>query len=518
MKIFLPRFLFVLLILAICGLPVFAQGTAAGSLSGTVTDPSGAVVSGATVVVKNDATGREFTATTNEEGYFRIPSLGSGVYTATITAQSFKKTNVTSIKVDVGLPSTITIQMELGQQTESITIVGSGELIRAETATVGTTLTGRQITDIPTVSRDALDLVINMPGTQTPGRPRTSTVNGLPRGALNISIDGINVQDNAGRSNDGFFTYIRPRTDAVSEVTVSTANPGAESSAEGAVQIKFSTPSGGNEYHGGGYWYHRNPALNANYWFFNRDNPVDKNGKAQQQRILLNQPGGKIGGPIRIPYLFDGRDKAYFFFNYEEYRLPETQPRTRTIFLPAALTGTFRYGTGGASSVNLLNIAAASAIDCRPATAGVQPCPFTVDPTVGALLNQIAGSVTSATHNLVTNEFNRENVSFVNTGGQVRRFPTVRLDFKIGKNHNLENIWNYQQFVGLIDFLNGVDPAFPGFPNFRDQNSNRFFEFDRSSFHAVCKHCERSPFWLNRRHRSIRLKYQSRFVREPGRL
>jgi hypothetical protein len=462
-----------LLVLAV-SIVGLGQATSTGSLSGTITDPKGGLVPGATIVVKSTATGQEFTAQTNNDGYFRIPSVNSGVYTATINGQGFKQVVVTDIKVDVGLPSTVNVQMELGQQTETVTVVGGGELLRTENATVGSTLIGRQITDIPTASRDALDLVLTMPGTQTPGRPRSSTINGLPRGALNISIDGINVQDNNLRSNDGFFTYVRPRTDAVDEVTVSTATPGAESSGEGAVQIKFTTKGGGNEYHGGLYWYHRNPALNANYWFFNRDNPVDKNGKAQQQRILLNQPGGKVGGPISIPGLFNGKDRAFFFVNYEEYRLPETQPRTRTVFLPGALTGTFRYGTGGANSVNLLSIAAASSIDCVPGVAGVQACASTVDPTVSTLLNQIKSSVTSATHNVITNDFNRENVSFVNTGGQVRKFPTVRFDFNLSKNHHLENIWNYQQFVGKVDFLNNVDPSFPGFPNFRNQNSNRF--------------------------------------------
>ena len=211
-------------------------------------------------------------------------------------------------------------------------MVGGGELLQTQTATVGTTLTGRQITDLPTASRDALDLVLAMPGTTICGRPRQSSVNGLPKGALNITLDGINVQDNLLKSNDGFFTYVRPRTDAISEVTVSTSTPGAESSAEGAVQIKFVTQGGTNDYHGGVYWYHRNPALNANYWFNNRDQPADPvTHKAPQARILLNQPGGKIGGPIRIPRLFDGRDKAFFFVNYEEYRLPEKTSRTRNI-------------------------------------------------------------------------------------------------------------------------------------------------------------------------------------------
>jgi hypothetical protein len=132
------------------------------------------------------------------------------------------------------------------------------------------------------------------------------------------------------KSSDGFFTYIRPRTDAMSEVTISTSNPGAESSAEGAVQIKFVTQGGSNDYHGGIYWYHRNPIFNANYWFNNRDLAPDPvTGRAPQQRILLNQFGGKVGGPISLPKVWSGKDRAFFFINYEEYRLPEkSSPRT----------------------------------------------------------------------------------------------------------------------------------------------------------------------------------------------
>jgi hypothetical protein len=451
------------------------QGGSTGSIAGTVTDPNRAVVAGATVVVTNNATKEEFTVVTNEDGYFRIPALNAGVYTATVAGQGFKKTIVTDIKVNVGLPSSITVQMSLGAATEQVTVTGGGELLHTENATVGTTLTGRQIKEIPTASRDALDLVLTMPGTATPGRPRTSTVNGLPKGALNITIDGINVQDNLLKSSDGFFTYVRPRTDAIDEVTLSTATPGAESSGEGAVQIKFTTQGGGNEYHGGVYWYHRNPALNANYWFFNRDNPDgNHDGKADQQRILLNQPGFKIGGPIWIPH-FTGKDKAFFFVNYEEFRFPATQPRTRTVLTTAAQTGLFRYGSGGASSVNLFTIAGAATFDCDPITAGTQTCPTTIDPTVGALLTQIRSSISSSPVRAVSaSEFNRELTDIINPAGQTRKFPTVRFDFNMFKNHHIENIWNYQEFRSQTDNLNGVDPAFPNFPNFGSQDSNRF--------------------------------------------
>ncbi len=482
----LQKYLLVLLTVGLCALPAFGQGSA-GSLSGTVTDPKGAVVAGATVTVKNAATNQEFSTQTNNDGGFKVPTLSSGVYTATIAAAGFKQAAVTDIKIDVGKDSTINVELEVGSANETVTVVGGGELLQTQSATVGTTLTGRQISDLPTASRDALDLVLAMPGTATPGRPRTSSVNGLPKGALNITLDGINVQDNLLKSSDGFFTYIRPRTDAIGEVTVSTSTPGAESSAEGAVQIKFVTQSGSNQYHGGLYWYHRNPALNANYWFNNRDlapDPVTL--KAPQQRILLNQPGGKIGGPITIPGLFSGKDRAFFFVNYEEYRLPEkSSPRTRTILNPLAQQGIHRFTTTNATyagappanvtcvptppnftcSVNVLAMAAAAS----PTLIG------TIDPTIGSLLGDMRSALSGVNAIFVqTSNPNLQQATFFNPGGQVRKFPTVRFDFAIAKSHHIENIWNYQQFRSTVDFLNNVDPAFPGFPNFGSQDSNRF--------------------------------------------
>lgn len=233
-------YLAVLLTLVVCGVSVFGQVASTGSISGTVFDPKGAVVPGATVKATN-ATGQEFTAQTSQDGTFTIPTLTAGVYTATINAAGFKQSVVTDIKVDVGKPSSLNVQLEIGAASETVTVVGGGELLQTQTATIGTTLVGRQITDLPTASRDALDLVLALPGTTTPGRPRTSSINGLPKGSLNITLDGVNVQDNTLKSSDGFFTYVRPRTDAIAEVTTSTSNPGAESSGEGAFQIKFVT-------------------------------------------------------------------------------------------------------------------------------------------------------------------------------------------------------------------------------------------------------------------------------------
>ena len=147
---------------------------------------------------------------------------------------------------------------------------------------------------------------------------------------MSITIDGVDVQDNLLRSSDGFFTYVRPRIDAIEEVTVSTANPGAESSGDGAVQIKFVTRRGTNDYNGGLFWQHRNTALNANYFYNNRDN-------IPRQKIILNQYGGRLGGPLPFPRFGEGtgspfnsgKDRAFFFVNYERFASPNPNPNAR---------------------------------------------------------------------------------------------------------------------------------------------------------------------------------------------
>ncbi len=374
--------IWILLAVSLSSVATFGQVGATAALSGTVTDPSGAVVSGATIAVKNDATGAGFSATTSANGRFTIPALSTGTYTVKATARGFKQAIAPAVKVDAATPATVNFALEVGATTDSVVVQGGGEVLQTQSANVATTITGRQISELPFTSRDALDLALVLAGTQTVGRPRSSTINGLPKGALNITIDGVNVQQPDTRSGDGFFTWIRPRIDAIEEVSVSTATPGAESSAEGAVQIKFVTRGGTNQLRGSVYWYHRNPALNANNWFNNRDLPADPStGKAPRDRVLLNQPGFRIGGPISIPGVFSGRDRFFYFVNYEEFRLPEQQSRQRVIFSPQAQQGIFQYNTAtGVASVDLLKLAAD----------GKQTA--TVDPIIAKLLTDIRAS------------------------------------------------------------------------------------------------------------------------------
>src|SRR6476661_412295 len=462
----LTTILMALLVIVTCQLVIQAQITT-GSISGTVTDQTGAVVPGANVTVKGGA-GQQYTAVTKGDGAYTIPGVpaGSPTYTVTITAPSFKTAVIQNVKVDVATPATVNAQLEPGNINETVVVASGAEVLQTETATVGTTITGRQILETPIQSRDALDLVTTLPGTTTTGVVRTSSINGLPKSALTIQIDGVDVQDNFLKSSDGFFTFIRPRIDAIDEVTVSTATPGAESSGDGAVGIRFATRRGTDDYHGSAFWQHRDEGLNtANFQNNYQNQPKNK--------LRLNQFGGSFGGPIPLPNFGEGpgpmfssgRGKAYFFFNYERFHLNETSPvRTRQVLTAEAQNGIFRYGPNGVNTVNVFNLAAAKGL------------PNTIDPTVLSMLNTIrsATGIKGTFQPLGTgNLWFRQPFTFSNDGQQRRRFLVLRMDGNITKNHQIEGIWNDQPFRSNVDFLNNVDPTFPGIVNAGTQNSDR---------------------------------------------
>lgn len=479
------RLIAVLLLTAACSPLAYNQVTSTSSLSGAVVDPSGAMILGATVMVKNEATGEQFRAVTAGNGTFAVPALAAGNYQLTVSAPGFKQAVVQGVKLDAGVPGSVNISLEIGASTDSVVIQSSGEVLQTQSAAISTTITGRQITDLPFTSRNATDLLLFLPGTTTPGRPRSSTFNGLPQSAINMTVDGLNIQDNAIKNTDGFYTNFYPRTDAVEEVTLSTATPGAESGGEGAIQIKMVTRQGSNRFTGSLYEYHRNPVLNANYWFNNRDirpglNDNPSTFKAPRDRLILNQFGGRLGGPIVLPKKifgplgFDGHDKAFFFINYEQFRLATQVSQTRSILSPLAQQGIFQWKVtqGGQTTIrqqNLLDLARAAG---RTAT---------IDPTIGRLLGDIrsatgtGGSVEVVTDPSRIVDPNVERYTYSPTGGgEIRVFPVLRLDFNLSSKHHLENIYQPQTHHTLIDYLNNGAPAFPGFPSFGSQRSTRF--------------------------------------------
>jgi len=475
MKHRFPNLITVIGLMSLMSLAAFGQVTS--SLSGTVTDPNGAVVSGATVTVKNAASGSEFKTVTSNQGTYTVPSLGAGSYIVIVAVSGFKSVTLQGVEIDAGTPATANVALEVGQASETVVVQGGAQIVQTQTANISTTLNTNQIINLPLVSRNPVNFVSQMAGVNTPRDVRNSTINGLPESAIDITLDGINVQDNFNKTTDGLFVRVAPTLDSIEEVTVSTSNPEAVGGAMGAVQVKFVTRSGGNEFHGSLYEYHRNTALNSAYWFTNRDTtpynveaaqpcdgvraPFDpKKCHAPRAANLFHQYGGRVGGPIRIPGLFDGRNRAFFFVNYEEFRQPTQVVRQRTILHPQAQTGVFRYGSSG--QVNLLELAARN---------GHTP---TIDPVIGKLLGDIRNATSGAGGITQLTDPNLQRFTYNPSGSALNKRPTVRFDWNVTDKHRVELSWTYQLGRGAPDFLNNVEPAFPGFPNQGSQPADRY--------------------------------------------
>ena len=431
----------------------FAQSTA--SISGVVKDSAGGVVPGVSVVVKNDTTGAVSDTVTDADGRYTASALGAGSYTVTASLTGFKTAVAKAVKVAPGQPVTIPLTLEVGSLSETVTVSSSSELINTETATVSATLNSDQLTRMPTPTRNALNAVAFLPGVNTPGVNRDSTINGLPESFLSITLDGVSNNDNFLRNTDSFFASVTPRQDAVEAVSVTLAAAGAQvGGGSGAVTMAFTTRSGGNRFSGSGYEYYRNPSFNSNYYF----NIVNHQGKNQ---VKLNQFGARAGGPIVIPGLYDGRNKAFFFAHFEQIRFPNSFTRTRTVFNSRVADGWFRYqfGTGAAAEVrevNLLTLAAANGqITAK-------------DPTTLKLIGLIdAATKTQGTRSASSDPL-YDSYVWQSPATLLEYQPTTRLDYNLGTNHRLSGSWSQITAKRTPDYLNNADPRFPGAPNQRD--------------------------------------------------
>ncbi len=418
------------------------------TLDGTVSDSQGSVIAKTAVTVTNIETGQNFNTLSDDKGHWAVPSLSTGRYSVTVKAPGFKTATKTDVKMDAGIPATVNITLEVGAVSDTVEVTGGAEVVESATATVSSNLTGRQVSDLPTPSRNATDLIVTLPGTQTPAGPRNTTFDGLPQATVNMTLDGVNIQDNLLKNGSGgaFYPVVYPRTDAIEEVSVTTAASGAESLGEGAVQVKFVTKSGTNHWHGGGFWQERNTYFDANTYFNNID------GLARD-RILLHQVGAHIGGPII-------KNKLFIFFNYEVFRFPQswneaqTKGAQLTVLTDGARNGLFTYkDSGGAiQQVNLYSIAGA---------AGYRSIP---DPIIASTLSQIAQATSGGalSPRITSNDYNRNNFNFLASGEHKIDFPQGKLDYVINSKHHWEATGGVNPYRLFPDGINGVIPVFPG--------------------------------------------------------
>ncbi len=352
-------------LLLVASVVTFAQTT--GALSGTVNDPNGAAVAGATVTIKNTSTGEERKVTTNERGTFLFDIVTPGAYNVTVESTGFKKSVASNVAVSVSKETQVGINLEIGVATETVTVSSAQEVINSSSPTLTNVINTRQVVDLPLNGRNPVELAGLQAGIAVQGTDvRGSSVSGLRQTAVNLTQDGINAMDNFVKTSS-MFALTTPSLNSTSEFSITTGTVGADAG-RGAAQVNIVTKGGTNDYHGGAFLQLINSWTNSNL-YFNNINGTPK------PILRQHYDGFDIGGPIHFigfgegkPKHWNGRDKAFFFFSYEKFVQSDSASRNRSVLTQDARNGIFRYNrvcptnpvdpacTPGVTTVNLLTI------------------------------------------------------------------------------------------------------------------------------------------------------------------
>ncbi|PYV52246.1 MAG: TonB-dependent receptor [Acidobacteria bacterium] len=328
------RFLLFALALFVCSATAFTQ-TGTSNITGIVRDVNGAVVPGASVTAKNEATGVSSTQTTTDSGLFAFSSLPVGKYTISVEKQGFKTLQKTGNVLEVGTPLAVDLALEIGQVSETVTVTGRQEQLQNSSATIGNVVEQKAIETLPLNGRNPLTLLLLEPGVTQRSSGATGSgvhVNGSRDRAFNVTIDGIEANESSVPNPVSNLYRLTP--DNVQEYKVTTNNATAEEGRNSGASISVATRAGTSEYHGTGYLFLRNEGFNSNEFFASAQG-------TPKPLIRMFQPGFEMGGPIK-------KNKTFFFGSYQFNRIDFTQPIDQTfgvplVLTPTARTGVFRY-------------------------------------------------------------------------------------------------------------------------------------------------------------------------------
>lgn len=443
----LLKALLVPLALALVSLPAFGQVTT-GSVNGIINDPGGATVAGASVTLRNNETGAERTITTNEQGEFDFQQVQPGKYSVSVEAKGFKKAVAPDIIVEVGKPAHTTIALEVGAVSETVTVSASQDVINSTTPTLTTVINTRQVQDLPLPTRNPLDLAGLQPGVAVTGNnTRDSSISGLRQTATNLTQDGINDMDNFVKTS-ALFAQSAPSLNSTSEISVTTGTQEA-SDGRGVGQVRLVTRGGTNNFHGEVFYLIRNDFFEANDFF----NNLSGTPRPREHQHFF---GFSAGGPMYAPrfgeggkHIWNGHDKAFWFFSYEGFREHFAATRNRTVLTDVARTGIFRYtaSNGTTQSVNLLTIGAAHTLN--PVTmAQINAMPLPNNTLLGDGLNT-AGFRYNVTGADPSDKF-------------VARYDHQLVEHSPIGSHKLEFVFNRAHFVLFPDTFNAIEAPFPG--------------------------------------------------------
>src|SRR6202790_3196130 len=466
--------------------PVIAQSTNA-SLTGRITDSSKAVAPDAKVIAINTGTRVRYETVTNETGSYYVTNLPPGTYRIEIEKLGFKAVLKSDVILHVQDALEINFEMVLGSASESVTVRGGAPLLDTESSTMGTIVEQRKANELPLNGRNVFNL-IELAASVVPQGGSTGTPVGVnPFGWGNYQVDGSFGNESAeyldGQPlNIGYINLpvLIPTQDSIQEFKVQTSNLGADWGKFSGGVINLSTKSGSNGLHGEAYEYLRNKVLDANDFFLN---------KAGQKRppFTQNQFGANAGGPLVIPHVYDGRDKTFWFFSWEGFRLRTGSAFTTTVPDPktesnfaggnfSSLCATGFTGPGGICADKDPKTGAfvdqifdpcggtvATAVACPNYTGS--PTPFAgnviptarLNPTSQALLKFFPAATGTGTPGVIGNNFFTNNFTTATSGGGNQNQVVGRLDQRITDNQHIFFRYSYWNVLDLP-----VDPLGTG--------------------------------------------------------
>ena len=323
------------LVALLCLAPAMAQSDR-GTLTGTIVDPTGAVVPGAEVTATHSQSGATHKTVTTDTGNFTLASVPAGVYEISVEAAGFKRYVRVGVTLQVAQTARLDATLQLGAAAESITVSADTTLLKTETAEQSTTVNGSSINSLPInfggggqgvgAIRDPLSFIALSPGVA--GSGTTASVNGLPTASFRVLYEGQDVT--SSNSPTYYSAQTQGSVEMIDEFTLQSTNMSAEYGQMAGGLINFTTKSGTNQFHGSAYEYFVNEALDAAL--------PSTHVKPLSRK---HDWGFTVGGPVQLPKLYSGRDRTFFFFNFEKFKNNATNSGVGTMPTLAQRGGDF---------------------------------------------------------------------------------------------------------------------------------------------------------------------------------
>jgi Carboxypeptidase regulatory-like domain len=447
-----------------------------GTISGIVTDPSGSTISGATVTVTNSATGTQNSTVTTGSGAYTVPELAAGVYAVTVDVPGFTRLIRNGITVSVGQTASVPLQLQMGQATASVTVTADAPLLQTDNPQNNVQVTARDMNELPInitgigAVRDPMGFAALIPGTIAGGW-NDIHISGSPATTYRVFMDGL---DDTSAVKGAISDEQQPSVESLGSESVMINNYPASFGESGGGIFNYTSKSGSNQLHGTAFMYLENEDLNAGQPFNYTPNG-NKYLPVQRQLDF----GGSFGGPVVIPHLYDGHNKTFFFFSYEEYYNKQTLNQG-TITVPTAA-----YRNGDLSSLLLGPIVdsnGAPVLDClgrpmingavyNPATTRVATCtdgstktvrdpfpnnfigaPSTWDPVAQKVLGYLP-TPSGATADQLTNNYPN-----LQPNNKYQYLTSIKIDHYIGQKWHFSGYYiaEYSNKDNAADGINGV--------------------------------------------------------------